>query len=70
MYPMMLALLALLRKVWQKAANPIWARDHPMAIMVRRAGEVLLKKGVFKATEPSIKKTRLVMMQSKKLKIK
>ena len=60
----------LLRKVWKKAAKPICENDHPTATKKSKAGEVDKKKSVLSAKAPSIKKTILVMLQRKKLKMK
>ena len=67
---MMLADRDLLRKVWKKAAIPIMDSDQPMGTKISRSGDVLRKKSVLSTKAPRRKKTRIVMKQSPKLKMK
>ena len=69
-YPIMLALLALLSKVCKKAANPICERDHPKATRPRSTGEVLVKKLLYNTKAPMRKNMILVVRVRKKLNIK
>ena len=66
----MLAERDLLRKVWKKAAMPIIERDQPMGTRISRSGDVLRKKSVRRTKAPRRKKTRMVMKQRPKLKMK
>lgn len=52
-YPIMLAERDLLKKVWKKAAIPIWANDHPKDTISRRNFEVLVKNAVSRNSVPT-----------------
>jgi len=67
MYPIILALLALLNKVCRKAANPICASDHPITTKHKRIGDVFVKKFVYSTNAPIKKNTILVIIVRAKL---
>lgn len=67
---MILAERDLLKKVWKKAAIPIWASDHPNDITKRRTLEVFMKNAESSIIVPNKKKIKLVITHNIKLNTK